>query len=243
MIIEDNIVLKIQCKIRKKSSTEGIEKIKYFHKTAEGQYAGADKFLGISVPQIRKEVNEFWDCIKLAEIEELLHSEYHEERLCALLLLVKKYDKELEKEDIINVYLNNTRHINGWDLVDLSAPKIIGKYVYETKNYEMLYNLAKSKDMWEQRIAIVSNWYLIQNNDFECMLKIADMNLHTNYDLIQKAVGWMLREIGKRDYELEYNFLVTRYKKMPRTMLRYSIEKFDKLIYKKFLKGEINNEL
>jgi len=242
-MIKNKIVSKIQCELRKKSSKQGIEKFKYFHKTEEGQYAAEDKFLGISVPDIRKVAKEFYKEIHLNEVVEILHSEYHEERLCALIILVMKYDDNFNRKEIVKTYLDNTRYINGWDLVDLSAPKIIGKYVYETKNYEMLYNLAQSKDMWKQRISIVSNWYLIQNNEFESILKIAEIHLHTKYDLIQKAVGWMLREIGKRNYDLEYNFLVTRYKKMPRTMLRYSIERFEKDTYKKFLKGEINDEL
>ena len=233
------MVLQIQQKLREKSSIEGIEKFKYFHKTGPNEYAGKDKFLGISVPTIRNIAKEFYNKIKLHEVIAILHSEFHEERLCALIILVLKYENNINREEVLKVYIDNTNFINGWDLVDLSAPKIIGRYIFETKRYDMLINLAKSQNMWEQRIAVVSNLYLIQNYHYDTMLKIVDMHLATRYDLIQKAVGWMLREIGKRDYNLEYNFLKTRYKQMPRTMLRYSIEKFDKLTYNKFLKGEI----
>jgi len=233
------MVFKIQQKLREKSSKAGIEKFKYFHKTGQGEYAGQDEFLGISVPEIRELAKEFYREICLNEVVELLHSKYHEERLCALIILVLKYDNNLNKEKIIKVYLDNTKYINGWDLVDLSAPKIIGKYVSDSKHYDLLIALAMSNEMWEQRIAIVSNLHLIQNGHYDTMLEIADMHLKTQHDLIQKAIGWMLREIGKRDYDLEYNFLVTRYKEMPRTMLRYSIEKFEKQEYNKFLKGEI----
>lgn len=215
------------------------EKFKYFHKTGEGDYAQFDLFLGIKVPDIREIVKEVYFKIDNNTILELLHSPYHEERLCALLIMEKRYEKNIDRELIVDMYLNNTKYINGWDLVDLSAPKILGKYVYDNNKQDLLVKLGQSNDMWEQRIAVVSNWYLIKNRSFNTMLSLADIHINTKYDLIEKAVGWMLREIGKRDYDVEYNFLKSRYRQMPRTMLRYSIEKFPEPVRKSFLRGEI----
>jgi 3-methyladenine DNA glycosylase AlkD len=160
--------------------------------------------------------------------------------LIALLILDNKFKKadELKKKEIFNFYLKNTRNINNWDLVDLSAPNIIGNYLLD-KDKKILYKLAKSLHLWEKRIAIISTFAFIRKNQFSDSLKIAELLLADKHDLIHKAVGWMLREIGKRDIKILENFLRQNYKKMPRTMLRYAIEKFSKKLRKDYLNGEI----
>lgn len=226
----------------RKYAKKDIERFKYFHKTDKGGYAEHDLFLGITVPDIRKVAKEVYNEISLNEVQELLSSKYHEERLCALGILVLKMKKAeiKEQEQIVNFYLDNTKNINGWDLVDLSAPHILGEYILKNKDkVDILYILSDADDMWKQRISIVANWSLIRKGEYSYILDIAQKHLNTKYDLISKAVGWMLREVGKKDYMVEYEFLKANYKKMPRTMLRYSIEKFDKKTYQQFLKGEI----
>lgn len=219
-----------------------IDKFKYFHKTGKGGYAEQDKFLGIKVPDIRKVALKIYKEISFGEIKSLLDSVYHEERLCALIILVLKMKKanSLEQDKIVEFYLANIQNINGWDLVDLSAPYILGEYILKNKDKEkLLYELSNSENMWSQRISIVANWTIIRSSEFSYILDLAKIHINTKHDLIRKAVGWMLREVGKKDYKVEYDFLVKYYKQMPRTMLRYSIEKFDKDTYRKFLEGEI----
>ena len=208
-----------------------------FFKTAEGEYGEGDRFLGIRVPVIRQQVRKF-SGVSLAEIKKLLKSSYHEERLCALLLLVDKYAKgsDKEKEVVFNLYLANTDYINNWDLVDTSAPYIVGDFL-EHKDKSPLYKMAESDSLWERRIAIMSTFYLIRSDHFETTLDIAEQLLHDEEDLIHKAVGWMLREVGKRDKDIETAFLDKYYLEMPRTMLRYAIEKFPQTERQKYLKG------
>jgi 3-methyladenine DNA glycosylase AlkD len=214
-----------------------------FFKTGKGQYGEGDVFLGIVVPKLRKISKEFWKTTSLLEIQKLLDSKIHEERLLALFMLVEKYKlakkniKIDERKKMFEFYLANTSNINNWDLVDLSAPNIVGDYLLE-KDRRVLYKLVKSDNLWERRISILSTFAFIREKDFEDSLKIADILLLDKHDLIHKAVGWMLREIGKRDVEVLRGFLKGRYKKMPRTMLRYAIEKFDEKERKKWLKGE-----
>jgi 3-methyladenine DNA glycosylase AlkD len=216
-----------------------------FFKTGFGEYGEGDKFLGIVVPIQRKISKEFKD-ISLEEIQELLDSSYHEKRLIGLLILIENYkktlkDKDFEKQKLIfDFYLDNARknHINNWDLVDLSAPNIVGDYLIN-KDRNILYELAKSKNLWEKRISIISTFAFIRKNEFDDCLKISEILLNDSHDLIQKAVGWMLREIGKKDKKILEDFLKLNYKKMPRTMLRYSIEKFPEEKRKQYLKGEI----
>ncbi len=218
------------------------EKFKYFHKTNEGGYAQNDEFLGITVPNIRKVIKNYYKSMQLQEVQELLHSKYHEYRLAALLILTLKIKNatDKEKQDIVTLYLNNTEYINGWDLVDLSAHYVLGNYLLENLDkVNILYKLAKSNSLWERRISIVSTWAFIKNKRYEDTLEIAQILLNDEEDLIHKAVGWMLREVGKKDFDVEYKFLVKNYKQMPRTMLRYSIEKFDENLRQKFLKGGI----
>lgn len=235
--------MNIKDELRKYAKSDEIEeKFAYFHKTGKGGYAEKDIFIGVTVPDIRKVANEYYKDITLKETEDLLHSNYHEERLLALIILTYKMKKakENEQKEIIELYINNTEYINGWDLVDLSAHYTLGKYLLEHEDEKgILYDFANSNDLWKQRISIVSTWIFIRNNKYEDTLKIAGILLNNEHDLIHKAVGWMLREVGKKDFNIEYDFLIKHYKQMPRTMLRYSIEKFDEELRQDFLKGRI----
>jgi 3-methyladenine DNA glycosylase AlkD len=213
-----------------------------FFKTGKGEYGEGDVFYGIKVPKTRIVAKKYAKSMTLLEIEELLHSKIHEERLCALLILIQKYEnKEItqnEKKEIFDLYLSNTKYINNWDLVDLSAPRISGKYIFENPNEKkVLKKLAKSNLLWDKRIAILSTFYFISKNEFSESLKLAETLLLEEHDLMHKAIGWMLREIGKRDLKTEEDFLKKYYKKMPRTMLRYAIEKFPEEKRQKYLKG------
>ncbi|MBU4269650.1 DNA alkylation repair protein [Candidatus Dependentiae bacterium] len=208
-----------------------------FFKTGKGQYGYGDIFLGITVPQQRLLVKKFFD-LNLQDTIKLLQSKIHEHRLTALLILVKKFEKEnyeRTRENIYNLYLDNTKYINNWDLVDLSAPKIVGNFLLN-KNREILYKLAKSKDLWEKRISIISTFTFIRNFEYLDTIEISKVLLNDKHDLIHKSVGWMLREMGKRDINILKNFLDSYYKIMPRTMLRYSIEKLPKDIRTYYLK-------
>lgn len=198
-----------------------------FFKCGQGEYGAGDKFLGITVPEQRKIVKKYFQIIEIGELEKLLKSKFHEARLTALLMLVEKFvrGEEKLKNQIYKLYLKNAKRVNNWDLVDLSAPRIIGGYLLN-KDRKILYRLAKSKNLWERRIAVLAMFMFIREKDFTDALKIAEILLNDKHDLIHKAVGWMLREIGKRNPKVEENFLKKYYKKMPRTMLRYAIEKF-----------------
>jgi len=209
------------------SDPDRAKKLAGFFKTGKGQYGEGDLFLGIPVPEQRKVANRYTDLL-LNDLQELLNSKFHEHRLTALLILISKYRKAENsgKEEIFSFYLKNTENINNWDLVDLSAPKIVGDYLVNKDRF-ILYKLAKSNNLWERRIAILSTFKFIVNNDFEDALSISELLLHDKHDLIHKAVGWALREIGKRDQEVEERFLTKYCMQMPRTMLRYAIEKFD----------------
>lgn len=198
-----------------------------FFKTGEGQYGQGDVFLGIKVPQQRKIAKTYQD-LGLAEVEELLASGIHEHRLIALFILIFKYRSADPggKKEIYKLYLRNTRHINNWDLVDLSAPAIVGDYLLDKKR-DALYRFARSADLWEKRISILATFEFIKNGETQDTFAIAEMLLKDPHDLIHKAVGWMLREAGKRvSQEEEEKFLRKHCKVMPRTMLRYAIERF-----------------
>ena len=210
-----------------------------FFKTGPGQYGEGDTFLGVTVPILRKLAKQCHET-RLADIVRLLKSPIHEERLCALFLLVEAYSKgdQVSKEKIYSVYLKNTGYVNNWDLVDLSAPNIVGAHLF-TKPRRHLYELARSTALWERRIAILATLYFIRQNDFSDTLKIARLLIADEHDLIQKAVGWMLREVGKRDLGQEEEFLIRHYQKMPRTMLRYAIERFPETKRQRYLNGSI----
>ncbi|KAA6349912.1 hypothetical protein EZS27_002703 [termite gut metagenome] len=198
-----------------------------FFKTGKGQYGEGDKFLGVVVPNTRLVAKRYKE-EPFEVMALLLESEWHECRLCALLMMVERFKKSDKKErnSIYNFYLSQTLRINNWDLVDLSAPYIVGMHLLD-KSRDDLYRLAKSTLLWEQRIAIVSTAMLIRNNDFMDIIRLSELLLHHKHDLMQKAIGWMLREMGKKDKDLLVQFLDKHATVMPRTMLRYSIEKFD----------------
>ncbi len=197
-----------------------------FFKTGPGEYAEGDKFIGVQVPDTRIIARRHAN-LPEKEILDLLHSPIHEERLLALLILIAQFEKAGDKRrnKIYRIYLKNTTRINNWDLVDLSAPQIVGAFL-RGKDKKPLYKLAKSQIIWERRIAIISTFEFIKNQEFEEVLKISEMLLKDREDLIHKAVGWMLREAGKRDQRTEEQFLKKHAQQMPRTMLRYAIEKF-----------------
>ena len=196
-----------------------------FFKTGKGQYGEGDMFLGVTVPNIREVAEEFKD-VNFNVIEELIHSPWHEMRMCALLILVNNSQKEVTKETF-DFYLSQTKYINNWDLVDLSAPQIVGKYLLD-KDRDILYKLTESDMLWDNRIAIVSTLTFIRNNDLDDTYKLSLKMMHHRHDLMHKSIGWMLREAGKRDTKRLYDFVQEHKAIMPRTMLRYSIEKFDK---------------
>ncbi len=196
-----------------------------FFKTAKGQYGYGDKFLGICVPANRIIAKKYYKNIALDYLQEMLNNPYHEIRLCALLMMVLLYEKTDKKKEILNLYVKNTERINNWDLVDLSAPKIIGANYIETKNPKIINELAQKDHLWSQRIAVVSQQSVIKSGDFSIILELAQKFLEHKHDLMQKALGWMLREVGKKDEKTLLDFLDKHHKIMPRTMLRYSIER------------------
>lgn len=213
-----------------------------FFKTGKGQYGEGDKFLGVIVPNTRL-VAKKHKAASLEVMEALLQSEWHECRLCALLMLVERFKKsdEAERKRIFDFYLSQTHRVNNWDLVDLSAPGIVGEYLKD-KPRDVLYELAESELLWDQRIAIVANWKLIRYNEYFDIIALAEKLLLHPHDLMRKATGWMLREMGKRDKELLIQFLDKHYQRMPRTMLRYSIEKLDDEERKHYMCKEVKEK-
>jgi len=234
-----NRLKELRKEIKSLSSPEVSKTMQWFFKTGKGEYGEGDIFAGLKVPAQRKLAGEFRD-LSFSDLKILLNSPVHEERLISLFILVDKYEKgdDQEKKVIFSFYLKNRKGINNWDLVDLSAPKIIGKHLL-TQDKILLFKFAMSKNLWERRIAVLSTYEFIRNNDYKTTLKIAELLLEDEHDLIHKAVGWMLREIGKRDLQAEEKFLKIHYKQMPRTMLRYAIEKFPETKRKKYLQGKI----
>ena len=210
-----------------------------FFKTGEGEYAQGDQFLGIRVPALRKQANKF-KTLDLSEVQLLLNTKIHELRLCALFILIKQFNRadEDQRGIIIHFYLNNTRNINNWDLVDCSAYKILGEYLKD-KDRHILYELCESDNLWERRIAIITTLQFIKSDQYTDTLKLAERLINDDHDLIHKAVGWMLREVGNRNLAIEQQFLNIHYKALPRTMLRYAIEKFPQATRKKYLSGEV----
>ncbi len=208
-----------------------------FFKTGKGEYGEGDKFLGITVPQQRKIAKKYQN-LDLAEIEKLLNFKFHEHRLTALFILRHKYQNErgAARKKVVDFYLKHKYNINSWDLVDSSAPYILGDYLLD-KNRSILYKLAKSKNLWDKRIAILATFIFIREKEFVDVIKIAEILLSDKHDLINKAIGWMLREIGKRDVATEEKFLEKYHKTMPRTMLRYAIEKFGEKKRRHYLYG------
>jgi 3-methyladenine DNA glycosylase AlkD len=209
-----------------------------FFKTGEGEYGEGDVFLGIPVPLIRGLTRKYYNKLDLKDLDFFLKNEIHEYRFFALTVLVEKYKKgsENERESIYHYYLRNTKYVNNWDLVDISSYKIVGNRLKEREDRRVIYDLAKSESLWDQRIAIVSTFSFIKENDHKDILKLAEILIGHEHDLIHKALGWMLREVGKRDMSVLREFLDKHHKRMPRTMLRYAIEKMGQRERVKYLK-------
>lgn len=206
-----------------------------FFKTGPGEYGEGDRFIGVNVPTLRKLSREF-DDLPLRRVATLLSSRWHEERLLALLILVRQYQhgEHKQRDAIHNVYLKNTRYINNWDLVDSSAEHIVGPHL-RAADRTLLVRLAKSKDLWERRIAMLATFHYIKAGEYKDALRIATLLLDDPHDLIHKAVGWMLREIGNRDRRAEEAFLRKHASRMPRTMLRYAVERFPEALRRRYL--------
>ena len=229
----------IRKRLRDLEDSEKAKILQKFFKTGPGQYGEGDFFLGIPVPRLRKLCRDCGD-MALREVEALLKSSVHEARLLALLILIRKYNGEDEsgKKRIYTLYLKNTRWINNWDLVDLSAPNIVGDFLMD-RSRKPLYGLAHSPVLWKRRIAILATFRFIKEQQFDDTLRISEILLRDKEDLIQKAVGWMLREVGKRDQVTEEAFLKEHCRLMPRTMLRYAIERFPAAKRELYMKGRI----
>ncbi len=212
-----------------------------FFKTGPGEYGEGDRFLGINVPDIRKLVRKYQD-LTFAEIRQLLISNFHEKRLLGLLILVRQFQSKKssqeERDKIYRFYLKHLKAVNNWDLVDLTAANIIGATLYHGDR-SLLYEFAAADNLWKKRISIISTFYFIRNNDFSDTLNLAAILLYDDHDLIHKAVGWMLREVGNRDRKTEEHFLKQHYNKMPRTMLRYAIEKLPEKRRQEYLMGVV----
>ena len=232
-------LLEIQERVRREANPKVASQLPRFFKTGPGQYGEGDIFLGIRMPDLRRLAKAF-EYVPVPILRLLLASPYHEERMLALLLLIRKFEKgdERARERICSLYLGNTKHINNWDLVDVSAPHITGAYLQD-KDKAPLYELARSSMLWERRISMVATFHDIRRHHFDDAFAISALLLTDKEDLIHKAAGWMLREIGKRNASVLDRFLIRYYRKMPRTMLRYAIEKFSEDKRLAYLKGEV----
>lgn len=221
--------MKIRDDLMLRANYEKASLLQRFFKTEKGEYGEGDIFLGVMVPDTRLVAKKYRDS-SLTDIKISLQSKFHEERLCALLILVEKSkNKPMEKvfTQIFNFYLKNIKFVNNWDLVDLSAPKIVGEYLVD-KPRDILYKLVKSENLWARRVAIISTFAFIRRGDFSDTIRLSKILLTDKQDLLHKAVGWALREVGKKSLSIEEKFLKKYSQKMPRTMLRYAIEKFPK---------------
>lgn len=207
--------------LKKLADSDKAKILMRFFKTGKGEYGEGDKFIGIVVPEQRKIAKKYKE-LPLKEVEKLLQSSVHEHRLTALFMLINQFEKGNKKE-VYDLYYKNRKYVNNWDLVDSSAHKIMGEYLMDKKR-DVLYKLAKSKSLWDRRIAMLSTFTFIKNNEFDDTLAIAEILVNDEHDLIHKAVGWMLREIGKRDPKPEIKFLRKHHKTMPRVMYRYAVE-------------------
>lgn len=220
------------------ASPEKAAGMQRFFKTGPGQYGEGDTFIGVTVPQLRALAKRATGSLTQRSLLALLRSRCHEERLLGLLVLVQRFqrgDRE-ERRRVFDTYCANLPYVNNWDLVDLTAPYIVGPYLYERER-DALDAWSRSADLWERRVSMVATFYFIRQNDFGDTLRIADTLLQDDHDLIHKAVGWMLREVGNRDRAVLGRFLKTRYATMPRTMLRYAIERFPEDLRQRYLKG------
>ena len=233
-------VEEIKLALKQQVEKEKADKYPQFFKAFPGGYGEGDKFLGIRVPAIRKIAKAYKD-VSFEELAQLISDEYHEVRILALYVLIIQFDKtksEIHRKNVAEFYIKYIAFVNNWDLVDTSAHKILGAYL-EDKNKHILIEYATSGQLWLQRIAMIATFWYIRKNTYGDALQIAEILVNHHHDLIHKAVGWMLREIGNRDRDVEEKFLKKHYHTMPRTMLRYAIEKFEEPLRQQYLKGTI----
>lgn len=213
-----------------------------FFKTGKDEYGEGDKFIGVIVPDQRKVAKEYFSKISLTELSELLSSEVHEHRLTALLMLILKFEKTKDqsvKDEVVEFYLNHLQYINNWDLVDTSCYKILGRYAFENQKENLLRTLADSDQMWHKRIAVVGTMYYIKKGIFKLTIELVTKNLSHPHDLMHKANGWLLREMGNKNEAELIKYLNQYYQQMPRTCLRYAIEKLNEEVRQDYLKGRI----
>jgi 3-methyladenine DNA glycosylase AlkD len=215
------------------NATIPVERRTLFFKTKEGEYGEHDRFIGVTVPVLRKIAKSYYN-LDVADLSRLITSMFNEERFLALAILIMQYQKVQDKKFFYNFYLNNIEHVNNWNLVDASAHHIIGAYLWD-KEKDYLFTLTKSEILWERRIAIVATWYFIKNNELDTTFEIAKLLLNDKHDLMHKAVGWMLREAGKKDEKQFIDFLDCYIPQMPRTAVRYAIEKFPEEVRKNYI--------
>ena len=227
----------LQQELQNLADEEKAKHLSQFFKTAKGQYAEGDVFLGINVPTIKSIVKKYYKDVRLEDIVSMLHSPWHDYRFAALQTMVLQYEKadEDKQKELVELYLNNLKGINNWDLVDCSAHKIIGAWAYKTQDTSQIIKLSDSHILWQERIAVVAGWYFIKQGQFDLTLSLAKKFINHKHDLMHKAVGWMLREVGKQDKNVLIGFLDVYAAKLPRTTLRYAIERFSKEEKEKYM--------
>ncbi|WP_211093184.1 DNA alkylation repair protein [Flammeovirga agarivorans] len=235
--IIDQIVKSLELLIDEKK----VEALPKFFKAFPGGYGEGDHFLGVTVPNIRLVAKEAYLSCDIDVIQKLLTNKYHEVRMCALIIMLHHYTKkQIPKDQIIETYIHHLDYVNNWDLVDTSCYKLLGRHIYDGRmSSDILFELTKSGELWRERVSVVATMYFIKKDDYDIAFKLCEYHLGHQHDLMHKAVGWMLKEIGKRNEEAEIKFLDEHYKKMSRTTLRYAIEKMDERIRQSYLKGEI----
>lgn len=237
-----SIVKEIKDALAVLSIPEKAEFLPRFFKTGKGEYGEGDRFLGVKVPDQRSVAKEYYTKITLEDLSVLLSSKYHEHRLTALFMLVSKFEKAKDKavkEEVVVFYQNHLPYVNNWDLVDSTCYKILGRYAFENQKENLLKDLAESEEMWHKRIAVVGTMYYIKKGSFDLTKKLVTRNLKHSHDLMHKANGWLLREMGNKNESELISYLDQYYKEMPRTCLRYAIEKLDEDLRQDYLKGRI----
>ncbi|ASW75241.1 DNA alkylation repair protein [Chryseobacterium piperi] len=238
----NNTIKEIQEALAVLSIPEKAEFFPKYFKTGKGEYGEGDVFLGVKVPDQRSVAKEYYAKISLKELSELLSSKFHEHRLTALFILVAKFEKTKDpqaKEEIVAFYLNHLEYVNNWDLVDSSCYKILGRYAFENQNEDLLRKLSVSEEMWHKRIAVVGTMHYVKKGSFRLTKELVTNNLKHPHDLMHKANGWLLREMGQKNEEELIRYLNEYYKEMPRTSLRYAIEKLDEEVRQNYLKGRV----
>lgn len=230
-------VKELQQELQNLADAKKAKHLSQFFKTGKGQYAEGDIFLGINVPTIKSIVKKYYKDMKLEDIVSMLHSPWHDYRFAALQTMVIQYEKadEFKQKELVELYLNNLDGINNWDLVDCSAHKIIGAWAYKIQDKEMIIKLSDSQSLWQERIAVVASWYFIKQGQYDLTLNLAKKFISHPHDLMHKAVGWMLREVGKQDKKILTDFLDVYAAELPRTTLRYAIERFSKEEREKYM--------